>query len=402
MFGFLIEQIKTNPILVGGIGTVVFGSLMFLLKNVPLAVYRTVKRLFTIELTLTSENGAFTEVMELLTKRNVKAFSRLFTVSYRGNIISGYGTSYAIWRGRLIVYDLTILKSDYRVINKVQMTMFSRNVSLFNKLMEESKKPPIEPVIKVFGGSGFFDEVVKKTKRPLSSVFCAGDALNVIKNRIDWFLANEAWYSRRGIPYKLVILLHGKPGCGKSSIIFSLASDYSRNLGVISNLSTISSRFAHAPENSFLVIEDIDMILEANRQEEADKVSENPSVEESKKKTVHKNILHDMINTLDGLATPHGLILFITTNYKDRLDSALIRKGRVDLDIEIGLLDSEAAGKMFMAFYGQESFSIIEPYLNGKEFRKRTGADLQAIFMTENDPYKAVGKMNAVHLVSMG
>jgi chaperone BCS1 len=398
MFGFLIEQIKTNSILVGGIGTVLFGSAMFLMKSVPLALYRIVKRLFTIELAITSENGAFNEVMELLTANNVQAFARQFTVTHKGKVISGYGTSYALWHGRLIVYDLSILKSEYRVINKVEMTLFSRHTSLFDKLMEESKKPPLEPVIKVCGGH-HFDEVVKKAKRPLSSVFCAGDTLTTIKERIDWFLANEDWYSRRGIPYKLVMLLHGKPGCGKSSIIFSLASDYSRNLGVINNLALISSKFANTPDNSFLVIEDIDMILEANRQEQED--DDTPNTEGGlKKKVLHKNILHDMINTLDGLATPHGLILFITTNYKDRLDAALIRKGRVDLDIEIGPLDKKAVGEMFMAFYGKEAYYLVEPYLNSKEFRKRTGADLQAIFMTENDPNKAVAKMDTLHLVA--
>jgi ATP-dependent 26S proteasome regulatory subunit len=51
--------------------------------------------------------------------------------------------------------------------------------------------------------------------------------------------------------------------------------------------------------------------------------------------------LQVLINTLDGLNTPHGLIVFITTNYKDRLDPALIRPGRIDCDIEVEALDRE-------------------------------------------------------------
>ena len=35
-----------------------------------------------------------------------------------------------------------------------------------------------------------------------------------------------------------------------------------------------------------------------------------------------------------GLTTAHGLVAFLTTNHRDQLDAALVRPGRVDLELE--------------------------------------------------------------------
>jgi mitochondrial chaperone BCS1 len=40
-----------------------------------------------------------------------------------------------------------------------------------------------------------------------------------------------------------------------------------------------------------------------------------------------------ILNTIDGILEQNGRILIITTNYKDKLDSALLRPGRIDMKI---------------------------------------------------------------------
>ena len=39
------------------------------------------------------------------------------------------------------------------------------------------------------------------------------------------FIENPQWYTDRGIPYRRGYLLHGPPGCGKSSFIMALAGN---------------------------------------------------------------------------------------------------------------------------------------------------------------------------------
>lgn len=44
-----------------------------------------------------------------------------------------------------------------------------------------------------------------------------------------------------------------------------------------------------------------------------------------------------LLNCLDGVASTEARILFMTTNYLERLDPALIRPGRVDVKEYIGM-----------------------------------------------------------------
>jgi chaperone BCS1 len=53
-----------------------------------------------------------------------------------------------------------------------------------------------------------------------------------------------------------------------------------------------------------------------------------------------------MLNALDGVWTPHGLITMMTTNNRDALDPALLRAGRIDVDEELSLLDEEQAARL--------------------------------------------------------
>lgn len=45
-----------------------------------------------------------------------------------------------------------------------------------------------------------------------------------------------------------------------------------------------------------------------------------------------------LLNCLDGVASTEARILFMTTNYLERLDPALVRPGRVDVKEYIGMI----------------------------------------------------------------
>ena len=48
--------------------------------------------------------------------------------------------------------------------------------------------------------------------------------------RLDFFRDNKLWYKNRGIPYTLGLLLHGVPGCGKTSTIKAIANYTQRHI----------------------------------------------------------------------------------------------------------------------------------------------------------------------------
>lgn len=57
--------------------------------------------------------------------------------------------------------------------------------------------------------------------------------------------------------------------------------------------------------------------------------------------------LSGLLNCLDGVTSTEARILFMTTNYLDRLDPALIRPGRVDVKEYIGYCSKHQLGKGF-------------------------------------------------------
>ena len=46
--------------------------------------------------------------------------------------------------------------------------------------------------------------------------------------------------------------------------------------------------------------------------------------------------LTGLLNALDGVVASEARLTFLTTNYPQRLDPALVRPGRVDLRLKIG------------------------------------------------------------------
>lgn len=139
---------------------------------------------------------------------------------------------------------------------------------------------------------------------------------------VDSFSLDKDWYIKRGIQYKRNYLLEGPPGNGKSSIAQTMAAYLRRDIYVL-NLNSLESdaalirSFVSIPENSLLIIEDIDRAF-VKRDNMECKVS-----------------FSSLLNTLDGALMRQGLITVITTNHIEQLDPALIRAGRVDYTIHL-------------------------------------------------------------------
>jgi chaperone BCS1 len=153
------------------------------------------------------------------------------------------------------------------------------------------------------------------------------------------FLAAEDDYNRLSQPWHRGYLFHGAPGTGKTSIARALANHfglptYYLPLGDIDKDTDLMSFVGQIEPRSVLLIEDIDVFHAATkRDEEGDKVS-----------------VAAMLNALDGVFTPHGLITVMTTNEKDRLDPALVRAGRIDVDEEFTPLDAGQSHRLAERF----------------------------------------------------
>jgi hypothetical protein len=170
-----------------------------------------------------------------------------------------------------------------------------------------------------------------------------GSVAGSIFKKLNFFIGNKKWYSEKGIPYHFTCMLTGNPGSGKTSCIKATANTTNRHLFIV-NCSVIktSKQFINLftkeevainrngntsivkipIENRIYVLEEIDIlgdILKDRRgREECDQIPGSLS-------------LDDFLNVLDGNIESPGRIIFITSNYPEKLDKALLRGGRIDI-----------------------------------------------------------------------
>ena len=194
-----------------------------------------------------------------------------------------------------------------------------------------------------------------------------------VKNNLDYFINNKSYYKNNGIPYRLGILLHGQPGCGKTSLIKAIANYTKRhivniNFKSIDDKKILENIFFSNRINNFnidndkkiFVIEEFDVnglkYLEdrcINYNE--GNIIDNINHEEKKSKTVNNNTenisLGNVLELLDGILENPGRIIIITTNNIKHLDKALLRPGRIDTIINFKKCNQEMFSQIFYKFF---------------------------------------------------
>jgi mitochondrial chaperone BCS1 len=175
-----------------------------------------------------------------------------------------------------------------------------------------------------------------------SVVLPVGQAEGILAD-LRQFLDSESEYVRRSLPYHRGYLLEGSPGSGKSSLVQALATECNLNLWYlplkdVDRDANLIQLVQEVPAKSILLLEDIDGFAGAHDRAEGDESDRGAS-------------LMGLLNTLDGVATPFGLVCFMTSNHPELLDPALIRPGRVDRREHIGHVTQDQADRLFEMFY---------------------------------------------------
>lgn len=193
---------------------------------------------------------------------------------------------------------------------------------------------------------------------------------NDIISLIDNFTHKKGKFGKKGMPYKLGFLLYGPPGTGKTSFIKAISNYTNRsiiniNLAHIKTSSEIKTLFhaksivyndggwkykTHIKQSKKIyLLEDIDTVFDIVKQREEKKNDDkdiitniiNDNVDSSLESKLDKVLeskldkfcLGDLLNAMDGIIELNGAILIMTTNHPNKLDSALIRTGRINMKI---------------------------------------------------------------------
>ncbi|KAH9885745.1 P-loop containing nucleoside triphosphate hydrolase protein [Xylariomycetidae sp. FL2044] len=156
----------------------------------------------------------------------------------------------------------------------------------------------------------------------------------------------KARYQGRSMPYRRGYLFYGPPGTGKSSLSTALAGEFGLDLYEVKVPSVATDQdleqmFQEIPPRCIVLLEDVDAIW---RERESD-ASKDGNVTRS------NCTLSGLLNVLDGVGSQEGRIVIMTTNKPERLDSALVRPGRVDMKVCLGNISRKSAEQMFIRMF---------------------------------------------------
>lgn len=184
-------------------------------------------------------------------------------------------------------------------------------------------------------------------QRKLETIYLEG--LGKIVESLDKFIHDEKMqtlYTDLDIPYKKIFLFHGPPGTGKTSTIRALATRFKHHLSIVKSVvdmddNTLESMISTLRKKTFLVLEDVDCLF---------------SQQVDRQMTARTNIsFSGFLNMLDGITQYEKLIVFVTTNYLEKLDTAF--KRRIDMFVKFDYLNSNQIGVMYAKFFEGKSAS---------------------------------------------
>ena len=167
------------------------------------------------------------------------------------------------------------------------------------------------------------------------------EAKESVKDIVDYLKSPEK-FARYGARMPKGILLHGKPGTGKTLMARAMAGEAGVPFYAVSGSDFVQMyvgvgaarvrelfKKAREKKRAVIFIDEIDAL--------GKKRSDNANGNDEREQT-----LNALLTEMQGFANEEGIVVVAATNRPDTLDDALLRPGRFDRRIEVALPDKNA------------------------------------------------------------
>ena len=226
-------------------------------------------------------------------------------------------------------------------------------------------------------------EIVEKPKTTFSDIGGMEEEILSIRQAIELPLNKPEAFEQMGLTPPKGVLLTGPPGTGKTMLAKAIANSTSATF-----LGLVGSELAqkYIGEGGRLVRELFDLAKEKAPAiifiDEIDSIgSKRLDSSTSGDREVQRTLMQ-LLSEMDGFESTQNVKIIAATNRPELLDKALLRPGRFDRIIEIGLPDSTARNKILKILTQNMP---LNPSVNLKQIANKTdgfsGAELKALVM---------------------
>lgn len=205
------------------------------------------------------------------------------------------------------------------------------------------------------------------------------DVKEKLMESIEGPIADPDSYEKMGISPPKGILLYGPPGTGKTLMAKAIANESQANFISVKG-PEILSKWVGDSEKA------IREIFKKARQtaptivflDELDALA--PERNASEEGGVTSRVVNQLLTSLDSIELNTGIIVLAATNRPDRVDSALLRAGRFDQMIMIGVPDEDARKEIFKVHTRKMPLKTdVDLDRLAKETDSFVGADIQSV-----------------------
>lgn len=408
-----------NNVYVIGIALSVVGSILITLKEVPKTIYEKIKNKYIHTVRIYQYDELF-YIFEWWLRKNYKEKYRdieasvsftigenlespndskpkqdkifykqensIFTIRYKGKLLVVEKDKQKLDKQGTSLKDLYFSKYHiygYRACDMIDEMLLD--------IVDQYEKSKIDNTVRIFnhesyGGEWFVNGA--RSVKTMEHVIINNNVKNTLIADVQEFERSKDVYKRMDIDHKRGYLFYGGPGGGKTSLAFAIAHFTNRNIFVL-NLSSLNNDmalarcFKYLKQNSVLLIEDIDAAF--IKRNDGEQIS-----------------FSMLLNCLDGAMSKEDIITIITTNHIEKLDSALIRSGRIDLQIEIKYPTYIEIREFLENFYRDKKESIYFEHiklLDDKCYHNNLSmADIQDICL--KDKYNIISAISKISELS--
>ncbi|KAH9584093.1 BCS1 [Trypanosoma melophagium] len=382
-----------NPFFSAGAGLYLLTFAGAATRSLSVAVQTALRRRFVVSMELTSQDESFAWMVRWLAQ-NPAFYVQQVSVTTRNTTIysndeSSHECLYApctnvrhwFWyNNRPMLLQRRRVETQAMGTDVLETMQFS-TIGLSARVMQEmvedahrltSLRNSDHTVIYQNSG-GRWTRQDPRRRRPMHSVVLDGHTAAELLQDVKLFLRSGRYYEDLGVPYRRGYLLHGPPGCGKSSAVMALAGELRLAICPLSlsgrGLSddALIGLLNTAPLRSIVLLEDIDRAFSADSH----------------------ITMSGLLNALDGVAAQEGRLVFMTTNHVERLDDALIRPGRCDVKVEIGLLSPSQARQLYRKFFPNSTEAQQEQFATQIPPRTLSVAQIQSHLFLHRDSAEA-------------